>query len=305
MTLDASALPPAGWYDDPQDATALRFWDGTQWLADTRPRFETPAPAAEPAAAAPVAPEPVVAQQVVAEQVVAEQVIEPAAAEQTGLMPAQEPAVDAPVSWAPEQSWAPAAEAAPVVDPFAPSGDSPFAAAADPYSTPAAVDPFVPTPTETVAPTSPEPTPAEAVPAWLAMQQASADVATPAVVEVAEEPLVEVPASVGEVVPEGAAETAAAGDEVTVVTTASVPGAGIERVLGVVVGIAVCRPGALSGSDESVAATLQDTTRRAFATLRAEAAAIGANAVVDTRYERASLPDLIEVTVVGTAVATE
>lgn len=29
---------PAGWYDDPQDADVLRYWDGVQWTTHTSPR---------------------------------------------------------------------------------------------------------------------------------------------------------------------------------------------------------------------------------------------------------------------------
>jgi hypothetical protein len=30
-------LPPAGWYDDPEQAGQQRFWDGTRWTDDRRP----------------------------------------------------------------------------------------------------------------------------------------------------------------------------------------------------------------------------------------------------------------------------
>jgi len=29
---------PAGWYDDPQDARFIRYWDGVQWCADVAPK---------------------------------------------------------------------------------------------------------------------------------------------------------------------------------------------------------------------------------------------------------------------------
>lgn len=37
-------LPPAGWYDDNNDASVQRWWDGIQWSEATRPREATPAP---------------------------------------------------------------------------------------------------------------------------------------------------------------------------------------------------------------------------------------------------------------------
>ena len=57
-----TAQPPAGWYPDPQDATATRWWDGAAWTASTRPGL-SPAPAVPPmivptAQAAPPAPPP-------------------------------------------------------------------------------------------------------------------------------------------------------------------------------------------------------------------------------------------------------
>jgi hypothetical protein len=33
----AGQLPPAGWYPDPHDAAAQRYWDGVQWTAHTSP----------------------------------------------------------------------------------------------------------------------------------------------------------------------------------------------------------------------------------------------------------------------------
>lgn len=53
MTEDQTMLPPAGWYGDPQDAAALRYWDGSQWTDQTRPMITEQAPAevgAQPAA---------------------------------------------------------------------------------------------------------------------------------------------------------------------------------------------------------------------------------------------------------------
>ena len=34
---------PAGWYDDPQDARFIRYWDGLQWCADVAPKVAYPA----------------------------------------------------------------------------------------------------------------------------------------------------------------------------------------------------------------------------------------------------------------------
>ena len=53
MSEDVTTLPPAGWYGDPQDAAALRYWDGSQWTDQTRPMITEQAPAevgAQPAA---------------------------------------------------------------------------------------------------------------------------------------------------------------------------------------------------------------------------------------------------------------
>lgn len=32
--------PPAGWYEDPDDAALQRFWDGTRWTSSRMPRHE-------------------------------------------------------------------------------------------------------------------------------------------------------------------------------------------------------------------------------------------------------------------------
>ena len=38
---------PAGWYDDPQDARFIRYWDGLQWSANVAPKVADPAGSAE------------------------------------------------------------------------------------------------------------------------------------------------------------------------------------------------------------------------------------------------------------------
>jgi hypothetical protein len=48
--------PPAGWHDDPQDPTQLRYWDGQQWTEHRSPKAgQAAAPAITPVpGAAPV-----------------------------------------------------------------------------------------------------------------------------------------------------------------------------------------------------------------------------------------------------------
>lgn len=48
---------PSGWYDDPQDSTSLRYWDGVTWTDHRTPKAP-PAPAVASPAPAPVAPTP-------------------------------------------------------------------------------------------------------------------------------------------------------------------------------------------------------------------------------------------------------
>jgi hypothetical protein len=40
-----SSQQPAGWYDDPEDASQLRYWDGSQWTDNRNPKGGAPAPA--------------------------------------------------------------------------------------------------------------------------------------------------------------------------------------------------------------------------------------------------------------------
>ncbi len=39
-------MPEPGWYDDPEDATQLRWWDGERWTDERQPREELPPPPA-------------------------------------------------------------------------------------------------------------------------------------------------------------------------------------------------------------------------------------------------------------------
>jgi len=43
-------MPQAGWYDDPQDAAQLRYWDGERWTDQRQPREATPPPPPQPGA---------------------------------------------------------------------------------------------------------------------------------------------------------------------------------------------------------------------------------------------------------------
>lgn len=53
MDADESpSLPPAGWHDDPDDPTSLRYWDGTRWTDHRTPKQ----PAAPPPPPAPGTP---------------------------------------------------------------------------------------------------------------------------------------------------------------------------------------------------------------------------------------------------------
>lgn len=43
--VSGSGLPPAGWYDDPEQAGQQRFWDGSRWTDQRRPGVQAPPPA--------------------------------------------------------------------------------------------------------------------------------------------------------------------------------------------------------------------------------------------------------------------
>ena len=56
----ASTAPPASWYDDPNDPTQLRWWDGSEWTDHVVPREEAePEPEVMPEVVAEPAVEPV------------------------------------------------------------------------------------------------------------------------------------------------------------------------------------------------------------------------------------------------------
>jgi len=55
VSINTPSSAPAGWFLDPHDSSALRWWDGTQWTAHTTARPQQPVAAPNPAAA-PVAP---------------------------------------------------------------------------------------------------------------------------------------------------------------------------------------------------------------------------------------------------------
>ena len=39
--------PPADWYDDPEDATKYRYWDGIRWTEHRSPKQVPPPPPSE------------------------------------------------------------------------------------------------------------------------------------------------------------------------------------------------------------------------------------------------------------------
>jgi hypothetical protein len=50
---DYNASVPAAWYPDPEDPTALRYWDGATWAERTQPLPPPPSPASSASAASP------------------------------------------------------------------------------------------------------------------------------------------------------------------------------------------------------------------------------------------------------------
>ncbi len=51
------ASPPANWYDDPENASQLRYWDGTAWTDHRSPKYAA-APSPQPASAPPAYGQP-------------------------------------------------------------------------------------------------------------------------------------------------------------------------------------------------------------------------------------------------------
>jgi Domain of unknown function (DUF4333)/Protein of unknown function (DUF2510) len=49
-------LPPAGWYDDPQDSNAQRYWDGQNWTPHRQQKSTTPTTHQPASAAGPLPP---------------------------------------------------------------------------------------------------------------------------------------------------------------------------------------------------------------------------------------------------------
>src|SRR4051812_36713097 len=41
-------VPPAGWYDDQNDNSIKRFWDGSEWTQHTAPANAAPGPLTQP-----------------------------------------------------------------------------------------------------------------------------------------------------------------------------------------------------------------------------------------------------------------
>ncbi len=55
-------LPPAGWFEDPDDPTMIRWWDGSQWTDNVAPAAPAPTPPEVSVPPQPAAPEEPVAQ---------------------------------------------------------------------------------------------------------------------------------------------------------------------------------------------------------------------------------------------------
>ncbi len=78
--------PAAGWYHDPSDSRAWRWWDGETWTAHVRPVEET----------APVAVQPVAVAPVITESVLPPQRVEPPQQAEPSEQPMQPQPVQAP-----------------------------------------------------------------------------------------------------------------------------------------------------------------------------------------------------------------
>ena len=106
----------AGWYPDPNDASSLRYYDGTQWTDHTAPNNQAPSvEQAVEAASEPVAPQP---QQPAQPPVVAP---EPPAA--PPVAPGQPPVQEQTSPFSPQQS--PVSEQQPSFAPGNPAGNGP------------------------------------------------------------------------------------------------------------------------------------------------------------------------------------
>ena len=272
---DQNTLPPAAWYADPQDPASLRFWDGTAWTDQTRPLVPEPVapqPVVEPAPAVAVAPEPVAVQPAVVEPVAAEVITPQPAIQETVGYAAGGPAVTETVV---DQSLG--------------------------YQ---AVAP------EPVVPTVSEPAVADPLYSGFAAEVAGLAEATP--VEVAPVQVAPVEVAPAEVASVEVADVAAAGGDVVVVTTETLPGLQVASILGPVMGVAV-RPhaelsdvGGFGGFGPADQAGLLHSTRsEALARLSQAAAEAGATAVVGVRIDSSDVAGTFtEVVAYGTAVVT-
>src|SRR5579863_9295578 len=43
-------MAPAGWYDNPENDTEIRLWDGSAWTSETKPKAAAPPPPPPPPA---------------------------------------------------------------------------------------------------------------------------------------------------------------------------------------------------------------------------------------------------------------
>jgi hypothetical protein len=135
VSATLTLTPAAGWYGDPSDAGALRWWDGGSWTDHVRPAAEpvVAQPVVAPVIAAPVAAAPVAAPPVAAPAVVAQPISQPIA------QPVAQPVDVQPVI---PQPVAPSAAQVPIPQPVA----QPVAPQPVPQPSLAPVAQFVPAP---------------------------------------------------------------------------------------------------------------------------------------------------------------